>query len=108
MVRASSAEPPRPPIILRHVRRDVERTAGRDEVAGVVSLIAAQGDAATARQPLVGHCEGRAPLGRAIRRLDLKVNQQGVAVLHQRVARVAELGSLPLPLRASSALGVGG
>jgi len=39
-----------PRIILRHVRSNVERPTGSNEVAGVVALIAAERDAAAARQ----------------------------------------------------------
>src|SRR5437773_9935001 len=37
-------------IILRHVRGDIERAAGRDEIARVIALIAPQRDPMTARQ----------------------------------------------------------
>jgi hypothetical protein len=95
----------RPPIILRHVRRDVERTAGRDEVAGVITLVATQGDPATAHQPFVGHCDCRPPFGQAVCRLHLKVNQRGVAVLHQRVGRIAQIGLLAFALAGQQCLG---
>src|SRR5215469_8874681 len=63
-------------MILRDVRSDPERTAGRDEVAGIVTLITAQGDAPLTRQPLIGHRDRGAPFGSAIGGLHLEVEQQ--------------------------------
>src|SRR3984893_1143303 len=97
-----------PRLILRHVRGNVERPTAGDEVAGVVTLIAAQGDAAAARQSFVSHRDRRPSLGPAIRRLDLKVNQQRIAVLHQRVGRVTKLSFLALTLACQQRLTIGG
>src|ERR1700733_8125205 len=62
----------RPCQVLRHVGRDVERAAGPDEVTGVVALVAAHRDAATAGQARGDHRERGTPLGLSIGRLDLK------------------------------------
>jgi hypothetical protein len=98
----------RPCIILRHVRGDIERAAAGDEVAGIIALVAAQRDAAAARQPFIRHGERRPPLGQTIGRLDLKINQQGVAVLDQRVGRIAQFGLLALTLAGQPFVGIGG
>jgi len=37
-------------------------------------------DAAAAGQPFIDHCDRGAPLGIAIGRFDLKINQDGVAI----------------------------
>src|SRR5580658_2129564 len=68
--------------ILRNVWRDVEGTAGIDEIAGVVALVADHRDAAPAGQARCDHRKRGTPLGISIGRLDLKVDQNGVAVLH--------------------------
>src|SRR6266481_8977620 len=46
---------PRPRVILSHVRGDLECAARRDEAIRIVALVPSQSNAATARQPLVGH-----------------------------------------------------
>src|SRR5438132_1219482 len=99
---------PRPRVILCHVRSDLECAARRDEAVSIVALVPSQSNSATARQPLVGHRLRRAPLSRAVRRLDLKVDQQEIAVLGQRVGRVAKLGFLALTLACQQRLRIGG
>src|SRR6201981_3037725 len=96
-----------PRVILCHVRGDIEPAAGRDELARVIALIAAQRDSMTARQSFIDHCHRRPPLGQAVGRLDLKLTQQRIAVLHQRVGRVAKLGFLALTLACQQRLRVG-
>src|ERR1019366_10030819 len=54
------------------------------------------------------HRNCRAPLGTSISWLHLKVDQDGVAILHQRVGRVTKLGLLARPLPGQQGLGVGG
>src|SRR6266702_2277664 len=99
---------PRPRVILCHVRSDLECAARRDEAVSIVALVPSQSNSATARQPLVGHRLRRAPLSFAVRRLDLKVDQQEIAVLGQRVGRVAKLGFLALTLACQQRLRIGG
>ena len=97
------AAPPR--LILGHVRSDRKRAAARDEVAGVVAVVAGQCDPSAAGQMLIDHRDGRAPLRVSVGRLDLEVDQDGVAVLHQRIGRVAQFGLLARPFLASLASG---
>jgi hypothetical protein len=52
-----------PQEIPRDVRGDVERSAGGNEVARVVTLVGTQGDAPATGQALIGHRERRALLG---------------------------------------------
>src|SRR5215467_2931703 len=68
----------RPRVIARDMRRDLERAVSSDEVAGVVTAVAGQGDAPVAGQSLIGHRQRRAPLGVSVGRLDLKVHQYGI------------------------------
>src|ERR1700688_3963730 len=58
--------------ILRNLWRDVEGTAGLDEVAGVVALVSAHCDATTAGQARCDHRKRGTPFGISIGRLDLK------------------------------------
>jgi hypothetical protein len=83
-------------MILRDVRSDSERTVRGDEVAGIVTLITAQGDAPLTCQPLIGHRDRGAPFGSAIGGLDLEVEQRGVAVLNQCSGAIKS-GYLPVP-----------
>src|SRR6266849_10513820 len=99
---------PRPCVILGHVRGDLEGAARRDEAVSIVALVPSQSNAATARQPLAGHRLRRAPLSSALGRLDLKVDQQEIAVLGQRVGRVANLGLFALTLARQQRLRVSG
>src|SRR5208337_2280518 len=112
--------------VLRHVRGDLERAAGLDEVAGVVALVAAQRDPLAAGQGFADHRNRRAPLGISVSRLNLEVDQdsgkptrvvleysserrrlESVTVLHQRVSRVAELGLLARALFRQPGFGIG-
>ena len=52
--------------ILRNVRRHLECAAGLDEGAGIVALVAAHSDAATARQARCHHRERGTALGMSI------------------------------------------
>src|SRR6516225_1264359 len=58
-------------VILCHVRGDIERATGRNEIASIVTLIAAQRDAAAARQPFVSHRDSGPALSEAVGRFDL-------------------------------------
>src|SRR5262249_41195014 len=99
---------PAPRKVLRHVGSDLECTARGDELAGVIALVAAQRDATSARQPLIGHRHCGTPLGSAVGRLDLQINEQGVAVFRQGIGRVAQLGLFTLALAGQQCLRVGG
>jgi hypothetical protein len=95
-------------VILCHVRGDLECAARRDEAVSIVALVPSQSNAATVRQPFTGHCLRRAPLRVAVRWLDLKVDQQEIAVLGQRVGRVVKLGLFALTLARQQRLRVSG
>jgi hypothetical protein len=69
--------------VLRYMRSDSERTAGGHELARVVALVTAHGDAPAARQALIGHRHRRAPLGFAVGWFDLKIDEQKVAIFRQ-------------------------
>ena len=85
-----------------------QRPASRDKIGGIISLVRAQSDAAGPRQALIEHFDRGAALGRPVGFDDLKVNQQPIAVLHQRIARVAQLGFLARTLARQAGFGVGG
>ena len=78
--------------VLRNVRRHVAVAAPCDEVRRVVALVAAHGDAALARHVVSSSIvSASAALGVAVGLVHLQVDQQPVAVLHQRVRRVRQL-----------------
>src|SRR6185437_1940570 len=78
-----------------------------DEAAHVIGLVGAQRDT-TPRAPAIEHDQRRFALGRARRQSDRPIHNQAVAVLHQRVAHVAELGRLAVALLVEPRLGVRG
>src|ERR1700689_3743960 len=77
--------------VLSDVRRNVARATVRDEVARIVALVAGERDASRARDVVVYKVERVAPLGTAVGNVHLQIDDQPVAVLHQRVRRVTEL-----------------
>jgi len=91
-------------LILGHVRSDLECAAALDDVAGVVAAVASQCDpsAAGTRSSTIAMA---APLRESVGRLDLEIDQDGVAIFHQRVGRVAQLGFFARPFFASLAFG---
>jgi hypothetical protein len=82
-----------------------QHPASRDKIGGIISLVRTQSDAAGPRQALIKHFDRGASLGRPVGFDDLKVDQQPIAVLHQRIARVAQLGFLARTLRVKRASG---
>ena len=98
----------RPCEILCDMRGDLEFPTRGDELAGVITFVAAQGDSTAAGQAFVGHRDRRTPLGSAVGRLDLKIDQQAVAVLRQGVGRIVKLGLLALTLARQQCLRVSG
>src|SRR6201996_1871420 len=95
-------------LILGYVRRDSECAATRDEVTGVVAAVAGHRDAAVAGQVLIKHHDRGAPLRVAVGGLDPEGDQDGVAVLHQSVGRVTQLGLFARALLGQPGLRVGG
>src|SRR5271155_2036906 len=95
-------------VVGRDMWSHVQRPAGRDEIRGIISLVRAHSDAAGPRQVLINHFDRGASLGRAVGFDDLKIDQQSVAVLHQRMTRIAQLGFLARPLGAQGGSGVVG
>ena len=75
--------------------RDVDRATIAHEVRGVVARVAVDRDAAVLRRVRVEHRDRRAALGVTIRLLDAVVDDEPVAILHQRVHRVARRSRLP-------------
>src|SRR5215469_88695 len=94
--------------ILCHVRGDLQLPTRGDKVAGVITLVPAQSDSAAASQSFISHRDRRAPLGSAVRRFDLNINEQAVAVLSQCIGRIAELGLFALTLAGQQCLRVSG
>src|SRR5262249_61330298 len=80
---------PRPREVLRHVWRDLEFTARGDAVVGVIALVPTQRDATSARQALIGHGHRGTPLGAAVGRTDLQIDDKGVSVIHHHIDRRA-------------------
>src|SRR6516225_11372321 len=77
-------------VIGSHVWGNVQRPTSRDEAGGIISLVCAQGDAPGSRQGVLDHLDCGAALGRPVGFDNLKVDQQPIAVLHQRIARVTK------------------
>ena len=79
-------------------------TAFAHEVSGVIRLISTDCDSMSARN-LFQHQHCCMTLGGASGREDFRRDDESVVVLCQQVPVVAELGFLPLPLRARRASG---
>lgn len=78
-------------VVLRDVRGHVEAAHVSDEAAGVEQLVGADGDAVLSRHR-ADHRRCCFCLGRAACLGDLGLNHQATAVLHHRMAHVAQLG----------------
>lgn len=91
VVRASMALPPRPLFVPRHVRRDVHLAQSIDKVACVVVLVSSQCDGLVPGN-LRSHQKCRVALRRAIGLRHHRPYQQAVAVLHQHMTQIAQLG----------------
>src|ERR1019366_6748016 len=78
-------------LIARDVWGDLERAARRDELSRVVALVGAQCNPSAARHRGLQHRPGAVALGVAVSRFDRELDQETVAVLHQRVGRVTQL-----------------
>src|SRR5580704_532605 len=96
--------------VLGDVWSDLPLAASLAEVAVVVGLVRAHrsttSGAATALP--AEHEQGSLGLGVAGRLGELEVDEQAVAVLHQRVAGIAELGLLAAAFAGQPSLGIGG
>src|SRR5579885_2272358 len=77
------------------------------QVLAVVALVGTQGDAVLARN-LLHHRQRGLWFGAAFGQGQAAVDRDAVAVLHQHMARVAELGLLAGALACQSCVGVGG
>src|SRR5262249_31039983 len=97
-----------PPEILRHMGGNLEFPTRCDEIAGVITFVPAQGDSAAPSQAFISHRDRRTALGSAVRRLDLNIDEQAVAVLSQGIGRIAKLGLFALALAGQQCLGVSG
>ena len=91
--------------VLRHVRRRVHRAQFVDEVLGVVALVGAERDRPRPIGARLDHVQRRDPLGVAVGLGQTGVDDEAVAVLHQRMAHEAELGFLARPLAIEPRLG---
>ena len=80
--------------VLRHVRRRVHRAQFIDEVLGVVGLVGAERDRPRSIAARLDHVQRRDPLGMAVGLGQAGVDNEAVAVLHQRMSHEAELGFL--------------
>lgn len=92
--------------VLRDVQRDVEVSASCDEVAGVVSLVASDGDTPCPRQFVIEHLEDDVALDGNVGLGDAQVDEQAVSVLHQSVLRVGEARAGVVRLARQPRLGV--
>ncbi len=93
--------------VLRHMRRDVDLAQFGNEADHVVSLVRAQRDTVAPLQAFQ-HSQRRLPLGSAGGVGQQGIDDQAVAVLHQQMAHVAELGGLTLRLLIQPGIGIGG
>jgi hypothetical protein len=78
-----------PPLILRHVRRDVERPAARNELGSIVTLVGRNGD--PVKPPPLQHLQPLLAFGPAGGLSHAQVDHDPVAILHQHTLGVAEL-----------------
>src|SRR5438128_9957094 len=98
-------------VVLRHMRRDVHLAQRRNVIAGVVGFVLADRDSSSRSFGfLLEHRLRGTPLGGAAGLRDGAVNSKTIAVLHDRMTHIAELGLAPgrlaieLGLRAACAL----
>jgi hypothetical protein len=102
--RSASVDRRRPSVCVpRDVLRGVHRPQLIDEILSVVSLVGAEGDRREARS-----CASCNPLGTPVGLGYAGIDDETVAVLHQRVPREAQLGLLARPLAIEPRLGMGG
>src|SRR5882762_10497712 len=83
-------------VVLRNMRCDVHLAQRRNVIAGIVGLVFA--DRASSSRSfgfLLEHRLGGTPLGGAAGLRDGAVNSKTVAVLHNRMTHIAELGLAP-------------
>src|SRR5438477_6171271 len=76
---------------LCNVRDDVHFAAAVHEVAGVVALVARDRDALLADKRLADHLQRASALRVSGRGRDTEIDEQAIAILHQRVRAVREL-----------------
>jgi site-specific DNA recombinase len=94
--------------VLRHVRRDLLRPQLRHALLGVVPLVGTQRLGMEAAQPgFLDQAGHHVPLGCASGGGDLKVDQQTMPILHQRLTHVAQLGLLARAFAAQAGIRVG-
>src|SRR5213594_4885896 len=92
--------------VLGHVRGHLQQAQGSDEVARVIGFVGRQGDPARHRHR-PDHLERGGALAVAVRGGEAAVDRETVAILHQHVPLVAELGFTPGPLAVQERLRVG-
>jgi len=95
--------------VLCNVRRYIQRARRAHKILRVISLVRAQCDAPRAIfLPLVEHQQRGVALGKSIGGRDHRGGDQSVAILHQRVAQIAQLRLLAIALLIESRVGIGG
>src|SRR5882724_9472635 len=93
--------------VLRHMRGHLEQAQRSDKVATVVAFVGAQGDPSGLRHG-ADHRQRGGALAVASGRREAAVDRQAVAVLHQNVTLITELGFPPLALAVEPRLRVRG
>ena len=93
--------------VLRDVRRHAEAAHLGDKVLGIVGLVPTQCDA-SARRQILHHRDGRFTLRRPGGGGSGRIHNQGIAVLHQHMRHVAQLGGLPGRLLEQPGVRIGG
>src|ERR1700740_38011 len=83
--------------VLGHVRGDTQRAALSHELTGVIGFVCRQ-RAARALSVTFHQADARLALGEARRFGELHIYGQALAVLHQHMSHVIELGQMPLAL----------
>src|SRR5450759_381303 len=94
-------------IVLRNVRRHAKRAQLPHEVARVIALVGTQGDG-TRPTDALDHLQSRFSLGGSRGQRQAPVYDQTVPVLHERMAKVSQLGSGVRALAAQPRIGVRG
>jgi hypothetical protein len=92
--------------VLRHMRRDVEVSAGFDEAFGVVGFFRAERHPLARARDVAQHLYGHVALGRSIGGAGLHVDHQAMAVVRQHAAQVAGQRRRSIALAVQARLGV--
>src|SRR6266852_3576969 len=93
--------------VLRHVRRHLDEPEGLDEVPRVIAFVGPDGDPVRGRH-VAEHLQRRGALPVPARPGDAALDRQAVAIVHEHVPLIGELGLVALRFADQPRVGVGG